>query len=64
MTASCYCKGSELEESLLRWRYTSVPYLHDLLSREHDMGNWITLPFHANEFEVAAKIPSIQSTDR
>ena len=27
MTASCYWRGSELEDSLFRWRYTSVPYL-------------------------------------
>lgn len=32
MTADCYCKGSELEESRLRWRYTSVPYPSILIS--------------------------------
>lgn len=27
MTADCYCRGSEELDNLLRWRYTSVPYL-------------------------------------
>jgi len=27
VTTDCYCRGSDELESLLRWRYTSVPYL-------------------------------------
>lgn len=27
MTADCYCKGSDELDSLLRCKYTSVPYL-------------------------------------
>jgi hypothetical protein len=48
MTANCYCRGSDELESLLRWRYTSVPYLQ-LLAVTLDFGSTTGLPFHADK---------------
>ena len=49
MATDCHCSGSELDESLLRCRYTSVPYLEIVspLLRVREGGG--DLPFHADQ---------------
>jgi hypothetical protein len=46
LTADCYCKGSEDDDNLFRWRYTSVPYLWIGQSQVLEHHSCSSSPFH------------------